>query len=828
MPTINCANSSLYGKGAGTTPQATTVGEWHCVGDRTARRQNKSSRFIVPARSQMSYRRYIGKILLVLIVTSSVAAEVTDQAVERTLRDATRFLVSKQEADGSWPDSEYPNFPTGVTSLCTLALLNAGMTPEDPPIRRALNYLRSQRKLNRTYTRALQTIVLCTAEPEKDLFPQVSENVMWLQAAQRKGAAGEAAGSWGYESGSRDEDPSNAQFALLALYEAERAGVEVKDSTWRLALSYWQRKQRQDGSFGYQASRSSTGSMTCAGMGSLIICSGHVSELNALVGENGNVQCCQAVDDPDGELERAFAWLGKNFSVSRNPSVPASRTESRLFYYLYALERVGRLAGRRFIGRHDWYREGAEYLIERQDQLSGYWSDNGKVLVPTAFSVLFLSKGRRPVLVSKLQRNPQDDWNRHRHDIAHLTGYVEKRWKQDLTWQVVDISVATVADLWQSPVLFLTGRDGLEFLQAEKEALREYIERGGFLFAENCCEGGSFDRDFRALMAELFPDSPLRLLPPDHSIWFAEQRVNPKYLRPLEGLDACCRTGVVYCPERLSCYWELAVPQRSRQKQLDDEVVEEIRACLAIGTNVVTYATGRQLKEKLDLSGFVSVVKSSANRDRASLFVAKLQHNGGSDEAPSALSNLLATVGRQTNLPVATEKRILAPTDPNLPDYPIAFVHGRRRFSWNAAERLAIRTFIENGGVLVADAICANDEFATSFRNEVKHIFPGKILSRIPPDHPLFTKEYLGHDLRTVALNEPRARRNPNDPLRPRTQQIRPLLEGVEMDGQFVVLFSPYDLSCALENRPSLECQGYAREDAAKLATNIMLYAMQQ
>ena len=37
-----------------------------------------------------------------------------------------------------------------------------------------------------------------------------------------------------------------------------------------------------------------------------------------------------------------------------------------LYYYLYAMERVGALTHRKWIGRHDWYRLGAEELIRRQ------------------------------------------------------------------------------------------------------------------------------------------------------------------------------------------------------------------------------------------------------------------------------------------------------------------------------------------------------------------------------------------------------------------------------------------------------------------------------
>jgi len=42
------------------------------------------------------------------------------------------------------------------------------------------------------------------------------------------------------------------------------------------------------------------------------------------------------------------------------------------------------------------------------------------------------------------------------------------------------------------------------------------------------------------------------------------------------------------------------------------------------------------------------------------------------------------------------------------------------------------------------------------------------------------------------------------------------------------VIFSPYDLSCALEKQNSMECVGYSREDAEKIALNILLYSLNQ
>ena len=49
--------------------------------------------------------------------------------------------------------------------------------------------------------------------------------------------------------------------------------------------------------------------------------------------------------------------------------IPASRRRGVGLYYLYGVERVGRLTGRRFIGGHDWYREGADYLVRQQGNI---------------------------------------------------------------------------------------------------------------------------------------------------------------------------------------------------------------------------------------------------------------------------------------------------------------------------------------------------------------------------------------------------------------------------------------------------------------------------
>ena len=59
-------------------------------------------------------------------------------------------------------------------------------------------------------------------------------------------------------------------------------------------------------------------------------------------------------------------------------------------------------------------------------------------------------------------------------------------------------------------------------------------------------------------------------------------------------------------------------------------------------------------------------------------------------------------------------------------------------------------------------------------------------------------------------------------------EKIPPVLEALELNGRLAVIFSPYDISCAMENSSSLECKGYLKPDAAKLGVNVILYTLQQ
>jgi RNA polymerase sigma factor (sigma-70 family) len=516
------------------------------------------------------------------------------EQVEHAISAGAQFLKAQQQPDGSWTDIETES-RTGTTSLVTLALLAAGEKPDGPTIQKALEYLRhfGSNDLRSTYAISLQTQVFAAAEPERDQL-RLAANVIWLERAQfRQGEPQLWPGSWTYSDAKRARgDNSNSQFALISLSTASDVGVSVKSLVWELSRSYWERSQKGDGSWAYTPdSKAPTASMTCAGISSLVI-SGHGQYPGQEFLQGAAIRNC-GKGTVSRRLQAGIDWLASHFQVGQN----FGAGQQFKFYYLHGLERAARLTGVRFFGEHDWYRAGAEHLVHDQNVENGYWQgaliESNKILA-TSFALLFLAKGRAPVLINKLRHGPSDDWNNDPDDIRNLVNIVSRDWQRLLTWQVVDSKKATVLDLLRAPILFINGHNAPRFTIQEKKNLRDYVERGGFVFGEACCGSADFDRGFKLLMEELFPEQQDRLRPSsdDHLVWRARHLLDAR-IHPLWGISRGGRTVVIYSPGDLSCYWNQTASQST-----NPAVIRAIR----IGRNVVDAVTsGKPPPDKLSL-----------------------------------------------------------------------------------------------------------------------------------------------------------------------------------------------------------------------------------
>ncbi|OYP36963.1 DUF4159 domain-containing protein [Rhodopirellula sp. MGV] len=754
------------------------------------------------------------------ILPKQTKAAVDAPTVSRAIDRGVAYLRGIQTETGGW--NEYAGHSCGLSALCTLALLNAGVSREDDAIKNAMLYLRAT-ETSQTYSVALQTLVFCQYGSASDM-PRIRNNVTKLVQGQKPN------GSWGYgDRGMSRGDPSNSQFALLALGAAQDHGVQVDPKVFRAAIEYWKRLQNPDGGWSYSGG-GSTGSMTCAGVASLIIAQGRLGDTSSRI-EDGQIVCCGGEIGEDDPIQQGLEWLARRFIVEDNPNGHAST----YFYYLYAIERTGRLSGRRFFGGHDWYREGAEKLLSIQDGFQGFWSggDWEPEAIATSFSLLFLSKGKRQVVVGQLayQDNQREQWQPHPDSLRQLVRHVERAWGRDLTWQTVRLKDAGVVDVLQTPVLVISGRESLNLSDEQSDLLKEYIDQGGTILFDasgdlGCGNATNFQNSVANLCSRWYPDAPLERLPTTHPVFNAERQVDIDAMPTnfwVYGVQACCRTAVFYVPQSLTCRWELSDKLFSRGDP-DNPLRRQIDHSVRIGQNIIAYATGRELKDKLDAQ-IVLQSESLSEAARGSTRIASLAIGAGGADARRALPNVATIIRNQAQIDIAVPDSEVGFESLDLANVDLLWVHGRREFTLSPKQRDALSEFINNGGVILGTAICGDEGFADSFRTQINQVLGQTKLASMPADHPMLTRQYLGYDIRSVTIRRP-SRAGRGMPVR--KQVGPPMLEYAELDGFVAVVFSPLDLSCALESQNSVQCPGYKTEDAAKIVTNVLQMTLHQ
>jgi hypothetical protein len=753
--------------------------------------------------------------------------------VKKALDQGENYLRGKQrESDGSWeitPDKIA--YPGGTTSLVLLALMNAGVPPSDPAIQKGLTYLRGV-KSNKTYVVALQTMVFSQARQEKDL---IRRNVQWLLDARLPTG-------WSYSRLTADgmgsvADNSNTQYALLGLHAAIEAGVEVDRRALAEVRKLFIDRQQKDGSWSYHFSQPGGArmTMTIAGLCNLMITGMDLAIGKQVIHPDGSVDHC-GVYDENGPVNDALTWLGARFPPRIVPAT-VHRDLGSPFYCLYGLERAGRLTGRRFFGEHDWYEIGCRYLVETQDG-EGFWRGGGGAfqhdqdpIISTSFALLFLAKGRTPVLLSKLAYGAAEStgWNNKRNDMRHLVEFASRELfkKQPLAWQVFDARLQTAethearrklaADLLQSPVVFINGHDLERFNEREEEILKEYLENGGFLFAEACCGRQAFDRRFRALVKRISDGGELEPLEKEHPVWTASGKfaVPPNTPFRLEGLKQGCKTVIIYSPQQMAAYWE-ANDFKSPRGQL----------AFQLAANVIAYATGLEApKPRLTQVEIPRDERRDSIR-RGFLKVAQLRHDGDWKPAPKAMRNLM-TEARKAGLDVVLETAAIHPSVKNVLDYYFFYLHGRGRFSEKKDDLKEFKFRLKTGGTLLADACCGSKAFDESFRQLMNEMWADEKLKLepIPTTDELFGKELNGTAIDTVRCRRPRP---DGKGVEPEYRVVPPALEGIKYNGRWVVIYSRYDIGCALERHKSSDCLGHDHDSAVRLGRAAVLYALKR
>lgn len=712
------------------------------------------------------------------------AEPVTAEQLQARMDGIVLEIKRLQSPDGSWSTEPVATgrWSTGETALAVLSLSTAGLGAEDVALARGVEHLLGVRAAT-VYEASLKLMALDSVDRQR-YRAQIAECAGYLVEHQR------TPGGWSYNGfkDRRQPDNSNSQFAVLALHTAASAGVEVPTPVWERAREYFAGCHNRDGGWGYEpGDGDSYGSMTVAGLASMDVC-------NVWLHVAGGV-CGQEDERYEQRVQAGLAWLGENFSVKENP-----RHKFWNNYYLYGLERAGAIGARRYMGQHDWYLEGVSHLASDPSALEAAEGQLEWPLVSKCFALLFLAKGNAPVLMHKAQW--QGEWNAHRYDAKFLADYAGKQLGQRLTWQIVPLQ-APVDHLLAAPILYISGRGEINWTEAEIQHLEAYMEGGGIALVEANGGDAAFDRSFRKVLADHFPDMSLEPLPAAHPVYTSYFRDLPDDARlPLEAVGGPCWTTLFYCPGGLSCPWDIADYSHPNFK---------------LGMNIIAFVTHvDSLRGKLETQSRPVAEPRQATELRGAFVVGQLVHDG--DWQPHrgrAWPRVLASVHKATGVGLFSEPVAIDPERDSLFQAHLLNVTGTRSFelSRNAKEKL--KQYVARGGFVFAEAACGSREFDKAFRALMEELFPEQPLGEVPQGHPLYA---LGGQL-------PEVRYSPAV-LQERPALAHPSLECIELEGRLVVVYSQYDLSSAIAGHPCHGCPSVLEPSGTELMLKMILYAL--
>jgi hypothetical protein len=708
--------------------------------------------------------------------------KVTDEQVGEAMEKGLKYLkaqfVRTRLGNAERVD---PETFQGLNALAIYALLHAGqavndteLTPQSDMVKELLDRLKElpMNGNKATYSRSLRISALGVYNRPEDR-DTIRSDLDWLRRSSMQGAYTYSMPPENRSRTSNTWDNSNSQYGALGVWAAAEAGFASTADYWREVEQHWIASQTITGGWGYAPnSTSPTLSMTAAGATMLFVA--RDQQLAVTTANSPFVPLSK-------QILGALEWLDEGDH--------AIKPEAHRGYTLYGLERAGLASGYKYFGVHDWYAELARRAVSEQ-QPNGTWAGADGEVAETSFTLLFLARGRAPVLISKLSFD--GNWANRPRDVASLSRYASYQLERPVNWEIGDIRRAWYE--WSdAPVLFITSDKAPVLKDSEVEKLRDFAEWGGTLFLH--AERGS--PEFNAFAADLaaraFPQYRYETLPQSHPLYSS---MTPLTFRPeLRGVSNGSRLLLVHCPRDIAGAWQVRPPRNQR-------------AASDLALNIAIYATGR-----MDLRNRLSspFVPPPLDEPVGVVPMARLKYQGNWDPEPHAWDRAARIMQYQTGVqlrPVPT-----ALDELNYEDFPIAHLTGTQAPQISDLGAESLRSFVNKGGLLIIDSCGGSQAFADAVSQQLlPRLFPGAVPEPLTADSSLINSALPG----MKDLSKPL--------LRAETPRDQPLM--MLQFGQGTVVFSPLDISTGLLSATPVGIRGYRPGYAQDLAQNMVFWAL--
>lgn len=408
------------------------------------------------------------------------------------------------------------------------------------------------------------------------------------------------------------------------------------------------------------------------------------------------------------------------------------------------------------------------------------------------------------------------DWNLCPADVQQLLRKGGRWFGLSYGSEAVSLS-SFHADPDRMPVLLFNGGRTIRFEESQLQMLREYVLSGGMLLFDSIAGSPYFYESAKQAVAQAFPELTMRVIPMDHPAYHMLYDIDtvsyPQNLdsdKPfLEGVYVGCRLGAIVSKYGLGCAWDdHDVPL------LKKAVFYDVESGNQIGLNLVAYAVGYvnvgREEAKPELFG------SLDEKHPTDEFVfAQIRHEGVWNVHPGGAASLLRRLRSNTSLRVSLKRVPVVPGQDDLAAFPFLYLSGLDTFEFGDKAVASLKRFLNNAGTLLINNGLGMQTFDESVRRELTKILPGTVLTPIPPDHPVYSSVFRIDEARyapAVVAQKP--------------DLTAPYLEGIAIDGDLRVIYSPYDMECGWQGSEHPLAKAYESHSAMQLGINIAMYAM--
>jgi hypothetical protein len=117
--------------------------------------------------------------------------------------------------------------------------------------------------------------------------------------------------------------------------------------------------------------------------------------------------------------------------------------------------------------------------------------------------------------------NTPDRWNANPSGDINLRKQLAALTNINVSQEPQIVTLADFDDMVRHPFVFMTSEGHFNLTETEQKNMREFLERGGFIHADDCVYQGQdrFFRTYNEWMGKMFPENPMRKIPYDHEIF---------------------------------------------------------------------------------------------------------------------------------------------------------------------------------------------------------------------------------------------------------------------------------------------------------------------